>query len=499
MPERALRKDFSLTGITELGRIFSIYGRAVALLFCLGMFFSQRAVAQANSPRAGQTNTQSAANPAGPSSAADQNLVSQNGGPRPEALLLPWHFLGIDDEPKRLAQEALAKARESLAIELLGATSPLSDWLEDQPVTLNRRRLTDNVMSSSFVEGKNTGKAPADTFFLRPNEQLVLQPLWCQTSGFEVFILAAVASPSEEVIALTNVALPRGAWRDIVSRGNQVPKLGALAKTLAARLMEQTDQRPAPTSGLKLRLDLMSNPSRADRGSDLCLNAMMIGSLAPRHRTLWPFTGSAMELIRSVGLLGRPGIDPVPSRANRALQLHWDRSKSASFRSDQRATNREGSAEAFKLTLRRVEAILGRSIGQPWRGTVRLERAGQGLGIALPPEVESMLLEEERSLRPDELPQVAKVYGAWAYLDRGRAWGLEMKDRLIATSEDGQIIKGHVVRFFGPEENLKSPRGFPVTEGAILFIRKNQQGTAIGQTFDFDPLTFPTPWPPGKQ
>jgi hypothetical protein len=70
-----------------------------------------------------------------------------------------------------------------------------------------------------------------------------------------------------------------------------------------------------------------------------------------------------------------------------------------------------------------------------------------------------------------------------------------MNDRLVAGSGADEI-KGHVVRFFGPEENLKSPRGFPIHEGAILYIRKNQKAPKIGTEFRMDPRTFPTPWPP---
>jgi hypothetical protein len=61
-------------------------------------------------------------------------------------------------------------------------------------------------------------------------------------------------------------------------------------------------------------------------------------------------------------------------------------------------------------------------------------------------------------------------------------------------------VKGHVVRFFGPEQKLTSPRGFPIEEGAILYIRKGQKLPMTGLEFKFDPREFPTeyPIPPGK-
>ena len=90
---------------------------------------------------------------------------------------------------------------------------------------------------------------------------------------------------------------------------------------------------------------------------------------------------------------------------------------------------------------------------------------------------------------------VVATYGAWAYLDRGRAWGLEMNDRLWM-ERDGQAIKGHVVKFFGPELKLRSPRGFWITEGAIVFIRTGQKEVKVGDVLRYDPTEFPTPWPP---
>ncbi|MEN9834775.1 MAG: hypothetical protein RL011_968, partial [Pseudomonadota bacterium] len=106
-----------------------------------------------------------------------------------------------------------------------------------------------------------------------------------------------------------------------------------------------------------------------------------------------------------------------------------------------------------------------------------------------------LLKAEEKTLQLSDWPQVVKRDRAWVYLDRGRAWGLKMNDRLLA-EVDGETVKGHVVHFFGPEAKLKSPRGFPVEEGAVLYIRLHQKLPRVGTTFKFDPRTFPTKYPP---
>ena len=52
------------------------------------------------------------------------------------------------------------------------------------------------------------------------------------------------------------------------------------------------------------------------------------------------------------------------------------------------------------------------------------------LSIKIPAKGENRLAIMEQVLSEEEPPMVIKVYGAWAYLDKGRAWGLEMNDQL---------------------------------------------------------------------
>ena len=90
-----------------------------------------------------------------------------------------------------------------------------------------------------------------------------------------------------------------------------------------------------------------------------------------------------------------------------------------------------------------------------------------------------------------DVPQAAKIYGGWVYLDRGRAYGLHMDDRLVAKDASGKEITGHIVGFYGPEMGLKSPRGYLINEGAIMFVRKGQRETALGQAYTFDTRQYP--------
>jgi hypothetical protein len=52
------------------------------------------------------------------------------------------------------------------------------------------------------------------------------------------------------------------------------------------------------------------------------------------------------------------------------------------------------------------------------------------------------------------------------------------------------------VQYFGPELKLTSARGFPIQEGAVVYVRKNRSKARSGMVFQFDPATYPSPWPP---
>ena len=53
-------------------------------------------------------------------------------------------------------------------------------------------------------------------------------------------------------------------------------------------------------------------------------------------------------------------------------------------------------------------------------------------------------------------------------------------------------VKGHVVGYFGPEMKLKSPRGYDIHEGAIIFIRSGQKVVKEGDVFSYDQKKVPS-------
>jgi hypothetical protein len=96
----------------------------------------------------------------------------------------------------------------------------------------------------------------------------------------------------------------------------------------------------------------------------------------------------------------------------------------------------------------------------------------------------------ESSLGADgKSPMVVSVVGAWGYLDKGLAYGLRIRDRLIADSDKG-IVEAHVIGYFGPKLGIKTDDGTPITEGAIVYTRKNQASLRKGLAFRYDTKKF---------
>jgi len=179
-------------------------------------------------------------------------------------------------------------------------------------------------------------------------------------------------------------------------------------------------------------------------------------------------------------------------RFNRTLQLGWFL--------EQKSISPASAAQPLKLEImaQLSEGVFGTRSQADLLKTIDLDLRASELKLGVLPLLEPLLAAEDASLRRAEQPQISRIYGAWAYVDRGRAWGLRMNDRLELADASG-TVKGHVVGFYGSAMNIKSPRGFPVSEGAIVFIRKGQKEIKIGQELMFDQTKYPTPWPPPEK
>jgi hypothetical protein len=331
--------------------------------------------------------------------------------------------------------------------------------------THNQRRKSEQIAVGQAPRLNNT------------KENNFLQPILCRFDNFAVVGLISGFLNTGELNKMVMTAM------DLEALANNPADEAARLTPTVTTLWQQLQQLPpSPLTsgrGLKLGLSLHRGSFNSIEGSLWCPTLVLATALTPRYRLVIDFGREHLLHLRSV--LG--SLKPL-TRPNRRLHINWLPPKPTN------ATTPPGTRQA-RISL--SETVLGQRLSQP---SIYQFPAPQPAELTADPELLALLDREASTLRPDDWPMISHIRGAWAYVDRGRAWGLEMNDRLILQRPGDKLIKGHVVGFFGPHLKLKSPRGFPIHEGAIVFIRKGQRDVRRGQVLRFDPTEYPTPWPP---
>ncbi len=391
----------------------------------------------------------------------------------PDGMSMPLRIVGIDDTDKMPARTAIPTAERALAAAWLAAPQPFTRFVFGRrPITLNRARLTDRVLT-----GKPTTVLPAPS--------VVVEPTWCSLMDRHLLFVTVADAAKNELLGSAHVSIPRAQWKP----DQLATRLPALARQALARAASRGATPKA--DALHVGLDLGRNLTRMDEGSSACVGLLLEEKLGETYTVARLLGTDILATTRDV--LEQPA---TLRRPTRRVVMRW--------------TNPPESKPNRKLPVTMemvatfVDSVGGRSIplgtaAQKYEQKTQwtLTPAADGtIQFSVPAELTAFLEGEKKALALADGPQVAKVRGAWVYVDRGRAWGLKMGDRLVSGAEGGATVKGHVVRYFGAEEKLRSPRGFPINEGAILYVRKGQKLTSVGQEFRFDPRTFPTPWPP---
>lgn len=412
--------------------------------------------------------------------------AAENTLPYPQGITTPWRTPGIDLAERGKVRQALDTAFKSLAASWLKTPKPLPEIIADaRPMTLSTRR-----EGKKFLAG-DLSTPLGDT-------PLTLEPTWCRIFEREVLLVTITNTKTNELLASAHTTVTKNNWetqRDADGLGSLLStQLSALAREALANAETKLSQGTR-RDALHVGLSLEQNVSRVDEGSSHCLSSLLEEKLARTADSNTPESGftvaRALGLDRLALVRNMLGQDPPTlTRPTRALVLGWQLVRG-------KAPTQKTFPLTMELTTRPLESVFAHSIpsGRS-KDTVTVSiDGGNRVVIEGITKLSNFLSSERKSLLLADAPQVARINRAWVYLDRGRAWGLKMNDRMVAGS-GAEEIKGHVVRFFGPEEKLKSPRGFPIHEGAILYIRKNQKAPKVGTEFRMDPRTFPTPWPP---
>jgi hypothetical protein len=376
-------------------------------------------------------------------------------------IVFPWVMEGTTAEYNVSARSALQTALTK-ASNQVGDVTLLEDDYKNAP---NRVR---NIAKAINQFLKIT---PAEENALK--DTIIVQPYMCKIGNTIIATTVSHLWSTREVIDISYQTFEP-----------EIPLKKSKAKRAFQRNLDENikslinarKQLEKDTNNLKIKLTTKRGGIRKYNSSNYCLSHLLAASLAKDFKVVTTVGYENYSLLRRSKLLP----PSRPMRATRELIVDW----------------KQQTNGAMEYTIENAEAVFGQSINDKMIGTIDYTQRTRALDIASRESLFKYLEQEQSALNLIEKPMIAKTYKAWSYVDKGRAWGLKIGDRLTTRGKNGEPIKGHVVGYFGPEHKITSPRGYPVHEGAIIYVRKGQSMAIKGQIFDWDTKKFPTPWPP---
>ncbi len=401
--------------------------------------------------------------------------VKANAGtaPLPQGILLPWHYAEPGSGWVEESQQALNQAHARLA-----------DAFFSQAESLDRY-LSNNAQNSllSKEQRKSLGEVRIGTLRSPSRETLVIEPALCSFADkFWIFITISDFT-RQHFLGAENLLTPKEPWLKKSGRKSLKPLLAQITSELWTRSATLSASLVNVSNDDTLEISLRSRNSvtRVNQASHLCLNMIASQKLAQQGWKIQSTNDQEhLRILRQVFL-------PLSklTRATRHLLIDWNGSPASTTTSDEMT---------FQTQLSMTEAVFAREAKTLGPMSWKLKNVENRVVLDWDNALVDTLKKEKSSLAKADLPRVVKVQQAWAYLDRGRAWGLTMNERMESGTTTNPIM-GHVVGFFGPEQKLSNALGDPVYEGAILYIRKGQAQVRVGDTFTFDPTTFPKALP----
>jgi hypothetical protein len=394
-----------------------------------------------------------------------QSNSTDNEFPMPKFMILPWETPNIDDDAKQRS----VTARNEITLQLKKIFSPNAVSLDSIAPKVQTIESARHTLTTVLADSNATFSSP-----------LAILPLWTRIHNYDLFAIVVIDIQRNTIRSVVHRLVPRvGTQKSLQTRSYQGFFSQAFSELSNSMNLASL---PAQNDDLAVAIRDQTANTRSDEIDRATLSVLILGQWPADFLALNPY---ANELISTIHRFY--GRQSFMRKANREVVAHITYEKPPS--------NLQLPV-SLTLNIRAVESVFAQTLPWKWSEPLVLGVKGDNtIDLKFSDRLKTELTSERAALRRDELPKVAKIRGAWAYVDKGRAWGLQMNDRLISEDEP-QKIKGHVVAYFGPELNLKSVRGWPINEGAIIFIRKGQQDVRLGQSLMYDGMKVPTPWPP---
>ncbi|MFK7823874.1 MAG: hypothetical protein AB8G05_06950 [Oligoflexales bacterium] len=415
--------------------------------------------------------------------AAAKLLAQEKEKALPQRIALPWKALNYSHSFMIRNKQSLKAANKTWQGQWLRRERPL---ISDPQITANKK-LTINLRQR--LQGVMVGETKQDKL---GNTSLSAQPIICPLGDQSLVMISIIDTERDYLMGSGHSVIPS---QDLFNAQN--PDQQPTVSQILSDMLRQAGERAIANAGFQSQLQdalqisfrNVRQVTRQDYGSTLCLNLLVSEVLAKEGYQIIPSIG--LEDLRSLKRIYQG--KQASMRATRSFKMEW------SFPLKPYPAPTSFPLQ-ISLKMEYAESIFasGISAKSPEPSLIEFSQGpDRSLEYKIPEELFQILAQEKQALQYQDKPQISAINRAWVYVDRGRAWGLRMRDRLVIGTEEK--IKGHVVGFFGPELGLKSPRGHPIHEGAIIFIRKGQADVRIGQEFDYDQQSYPTPWPPPEK
>lgn len=370
----------------------------------------------------------------------------------PKLSILPWQLIGLDNEFPSRNKKKLESLQKQIAAAALQDTQALDLWLEGKgrSLPLNLKHSLHPVLS-----GSSSLATPGSAYIV---------PILCRVGEHVVVATELVDLSQNLLLASEQQFTPHAAWADEAAPIS-------FNQTWIQNLASRIKGIDPDTQAYKIDFSLRRGSDTSIVGSHKCLNMLLAHELQKSLNVPTPL--DLLEGYRLRQLMANSS----PKKSTRTFSIDW---------------GMHPKGLVYEADINASESVMAAHLERGMKFSFQLKPEENRL--VPPPDFLQKLEGTKAELQTRDLPQVAKVYRAWVYLDRGRAWGLEMNDRLYF-DDNGRRVKGHVVGFFTRTAGLKSPRGFDINEGAIVYVRKGQRDVKVGDTFQFDPTSYPTPWP----
>jgi len=298
---------------------------------------------------------------------------------------------------------------------------------------------------------------------------MIIHPILCRLWDHTWFFLEAASYPENELLAITYHAAINVHWKE-----GFLKIFSKISNKLKNKLKFSLSTEKGP---LKLLIDYPFSSFPRSKNSQFCFNKLVKTKFIKYARIVEGIHGEYYERLRYY------------YRSTKNQQLRPNRHISLLYLSP---STRKRHKWPLDITLRVLmgESVYGSSTYQETQWILSPAKLNLENSFEFPASWDTWLNYQLKELDPKDYPMSVFRNGRWVYLDKGQAWGLKLGDRLKGT-DSTKPIYAHVIGFYSKGLDLHSPRDYPISEGAIIYVRKGLKSFTKRVIWTFDTQIYP--------